>query len=190
MSLSGAVGAADLGAKRTRGGRERLLRAATELFNLHSLAGTSLQMIADALGIRKASIYSHFHSKNELVMTLLAPVLDGAAAGIVTLESLPAEQRRPAAMHFLVDFYVEHRDVVGLVLFDRGGLAGDVNDRVDDLVASLGRLVGDGTGTPGSQAKGEGTVLGLAAIVQRRQSLPDSELRALLADVLADSSDE
>ncbi|MEX5637586.1 TetR/AcrR family transcriptional regulator [Parafrankia sp. FMc2] len=61
-------------------GRDRLLAAALGLFAEHGVSGTSLQMIADALGVTKAAIYYHFKTKGEIVLALIGPVLEELAA--------------------------------------------------------------------------------------------------------------
>ena len=53
--------------------RSRLLDTALKLFSQHGMEGTSMQMIADALGITKAAIYYHFKTKDEIVEALVAP---------------------------------------------------------------------------------------------------------------------
>lgn len=53
--------------------RARVLDAALELFAENGVNGTSLQMIADHLGVTKAAVYYQFHTKDEIVMALLAP---------------------------------------------------------------------------------------------------------------------
>jgi len=53
----------------------RIVRAAHELFGQHGVSGTSLQMIADAVGVTKAAVYHQFKSKDDVV---LAVTRDGA----------------------------------------------------------------------------------------------------------------
>jgi AcrR family transcriptional regulator len=48
----------------------RTLRAALDLFSIHGVSGTSLQMIADEVGVTKAAIYHQFPSKNEIVLAV------------------------------------------------------------------------------------------------------------------------
>jgi AcrR family transcriptional regulator len=43
----------------------RILIAALNLFADHGVSGTSLQMIADALGVTKAAVYHQFKTKDE-----------------------------------------------------------------------------------------------------------------------------
>lgn len=56
--------------------RARVLDAALDLFAQNGVNGTSLQMIADHLGVTKAAVYYQFHTKDEIVMALLAPPME------------------------------------------------------------------------------------------------------------------
>ena len=55
--------------------RQRLIDIAVRLFTRHSFAGTSLQMIADELGVTKAAVYHHFHTREELLTAVVEPLL-------------------------------------------------------------------------------------------------------------------
>ena len=46
----------------------RILVAALDLFAEHGVSGTSLQMIADALGVTKAAVYHQFKTKDEIAL--------------------------------------------------------------------------------------------------------------------------
>lgn len=64
----------------------RTVDVALELFAAHGVGGTSLQMIADKLGVTKAAVYHQFSTKDAIVLavieTQLVPLEDavGAAA--------------------------------------------------------------------------------------------------------------
>lgn len=51
--------------------RDEILDASAELFTLHGYTGTSTRMIADAVGIRQASMYHHFKTKDDILAELL-----------------------------------------------------------------------------------------------------------------------
>ena len=58
-----------------KGGTKReILDAALELFSVQGYGATSVSQIADAVGIRKASLYSHFSSKQEILDTLFGAI--------------------------------------------------------------------------------------------------------------------
>jgi AcrR family transcriptional regulator len=52
-------------------GRERILQCAADLFLQNGYAGTSVRDIADAAGIKAASLYYHFDSKDDLLGEIL-----------------------------------------------------------------------------------------------------------------------
>lgn len=51
--------------------KQLIIDAALELFSVQGFEATSVGQIADAVGIRKSSLYSHFKSKDEILNTLL-----------------------------------------------------------------------------------------------------------------------
>ena len=55
--------------------KQEILEASLELFSVQGFEATSISQIADAVGIRKASLYSHFESKQEILDTLVKQVL-------------------------------------------------------------------------------------------------------------------
>lgn len=71
--MAGAVGRPRKQSPRRRGdtAREEILDAAAELFTTRGFATTSTHQIAEAVGIRQASLYYHFPSKTEIFLTLL-----------------------------------------------------------------------------------------------------------------------
>lgn len=58
--------------------RDEILDAAAELFTTLGYAGTSTRRIADAVGMRQASLYHHFATKDDILDALLAGTVDGA----------------------------------------------------------------------------------------------------------------
>ena len=51
--------------------KQEILEAALNLFSVQGYEATSISQIADAVGIRKASMYSHFGSKQEILDALV-----------------------------------------------------------------------------------------------------------------------
>ena len=50
--------------------KEEIILATLELAAEKGLAGVSMSMIADKIGIKKPSLYKHFSSKKEIVETM------------------------------------------------------------------------------------------------------------------------
>ncbi|WP_167838011.1 TetR/AcrR family transcriptional regulator [Mycolicibacterium sp. NCC-Tsukiji] len=99
--------------------RARVIEAALALFAEHGVNGTSLQMIADHLGVSKASVYYQFHSKDDIVLAVIRPVfaeLDQLATAIDAEESAPARQE--AAIAGFVELAVRHRRVTAVFYRD------------------------------------------------------------------------
>jgi AcrR family transcriptional regulator len=55
--------------------QRRVTAAAHELFAERGISGTSLQMIADALGVTKAAVYHQFPTKDDIVIAVTATEL-------------------------------------------------------------------------------------------------------------------
>ena len=56
--------------------KQDILEATLELFSEQGFEATSISQIASAVGIRKASLYSHFESKQAILDALMKDVLD------------------------------------------------------------------------------------------------------------------
>ena len=59
--------------------KNEIISAALDLFSTQGFEATSISQIADAVGIRKASLYSHFESKQAILEQLKKQVLEGYA---------------------------------------------------------------------------------------------------------------
>ena len=60
--------------------KQEILEAALELFSVQGLEATSIAQIASAVGIRKASLYSHFENKQAILDAIVKEVLEQYAA--------------------------------------------------------------------------------------------------------------
>lgn len=99
--------------------RARVIDAALELFVAHGVHGTSLQMIADRLGVGKAAVYYQFKSKDEIVVAVVQPILDDTEHLARIAELLPdAETRRDVAVRGLVEMVIRHRRVASMFYGD------------------------------------------------------------------------
>lgn len=57
--------------------KQEILEAALELFSVQGYEATSISQLAEAVGIRKASLYSHFENKQAILDALIQTVLEG-----------------------------------------------------------------------------------------------------------------
>ena len=60
--------------------KKEILEAALELFSVQGFEATSISQIASSVGIRKASLYSHFENKQAILDALVKEVLEQYAA--------------------------------------------------------------------------------------------------------------
>lgn len=94
--------------------RERIRRAAATLFREKGFHGTSMQDLADAVGITKSSLYHHFPSKQ----ALLADIVAATVERVTPMVEAAAASDRPAAgrLHLAVRLHtieaIRDRDAV------------------------------------------------------------------------------
>jgi len=80
--------------------REQILDAAAELFTTHGYANTSTRRIAEAVGVRQASLYHHFATKDDILDALLTGTVDEPLH--IAAELLDATGPAPQRLHTLV----------------------------------------------------------------------------------------
>ncbi len=94
----------------TTAAKGRIIDAAVDLFAEHGVGGTSLQMIADTIGVTKAAVYHQYNTKEAIVLAV-------AEAELAKLEALieraEAEPSRTRAREVLIDGMVELAVVSG-----------------------------------------------------------------------------
>ncbi|MGA5466861.1 TetR/AcrR family transcriptional regulator [Mycobacterium sp. NPDC050041] len=97
----------------------RVLDAALALISERGVSATSLQMIADRIGVTKAAVYHQFRTKDEIVIALTERELGGLED---VLEAAEAETDRVQARELLlrrvVDLAIERRTAVSVLQFD------------------------------------------------------------------------
>ncbi|MCV7171113.1 TetR/AcrR family transcriptional regulator [Mycobacterium manitobense] len=97
----------------------RVLDAALALISERGVSATSLQMIADRIGVTKAAVYHQFRTKDEIVIALTERELGGLED---VLEAAEAESDRVQARELLlrrvVDLAIERRTAVSVLQFD------------------------------------------------------------------------
>lgn len=96
-----------------------VLGTALRLFATHGVAGTSLQRIADELGVTKAAVYHHFRTKAAIVGAVLAPAFEEVARATAAARDVPdLAQRRRLLVHELAANAVGNREVYAVMLRD------------------------------------------------------------------------
>ena len=66
-----------------RPAQTRVIETALVLFAEHGISGTSLQMIADAIGVTKAAVYHQYQTKDSIVLAVAGVVLASLEAAVL-----------------------------------------------------------------------------------------------------------
>jgi len=99
--------------------RRRVLDTAVRLFSRYSFAGTSLQTIADELGLTKAAIYYHFRTREHLLLALMAPILTEIAKVVEAAEAeRDAGARADVMLTGYADIVAANRALAAITTFD------------------------------------------------------------------------
>jgi AcrR family transcriptional regulator len=97
----------------------RIIETALVLFAEHGISGTSLQMIADAIGVTKAAVYHQYKTKDEIVVAVAEVVLTGLEAAAKAAEAERSHARaRQALIAAMIDLAVERRRMAGILQRD------------------------------------------------------------------------
>jgi AcrR family transcriptional regulator len=97
----------------------RILDAALRLIAEHAVGGTSLQMIADAVGVTKAAVYHQFKTKEQIVIALTERELGGLEEALEAAEAHDHRTRaREVLLDRVIDLAVERRGVASTLQFD------------------------------------------------------------------------
>jgi AcrR family transcriptional regulator len=105
--------------------RKRILDEAIHLFAEKGFLGTSVDAIAERLGITKPFVYSYFNNKGDLLEAI------AAAAGDITLEAIDGALQRPGTWsEKLVEFVrqlcqatVAHQSLIQIYFVERRNLS-------------------------------------------------------------------
>jgi len=127
--------AADVPTAEPRSRSDMVLDTAIELFHEHGYAGVSLDDIGAAVGMAGPSLYYHFRSKSELLVTAFSHATQWLA--------INREGRRRAAaigptlehvVHQYVDFAVQRRHLFGVYVTEAINLPPEAARRIKDAL--------------------------------------------------------
>jgi len=104
--------------------KEHILEVAAQIIRQKGFHATSMQEIADAVELQKASLYHHVSSKQEILLALLDQALDMLTerlVGVIQLE-LPADEKLRLAMASFLESLAESSDLVSVLLLEHRSL--------------------------------------------------------------------
>lgn len=169
--------------------RQRLLDTALGLFTVHGVEGTSLQMIADALGVTKAAVYYHFRTKDEITEAVAEPAIDELSAILDRASTITRPgPRADYVIDGFVDLVIRNRVLVAVLCSDPG-----VTRAVDRVIHGggnvLDRLLAMLHGPDADEATRVAAHVALAGVAMAGGSpslslLDDDALRHHLSDIM------
>jgi AcrR family transcriptional regulator len=98
-------------------GRGRIVREARGLFTAHGYAAVSMQQIADAAGVNKATLYHHFRDKEDLFLTIVREELGRVRAAIAAALA-PRGTLREQLRRVAVQVWASHQSDFGRLMAD------------------------------------------------------------------------
>ena len=122
--------------------RADIVQAAAQIFRQKGYHATSMQEIADAVHLQKASLYHHVEGKQEILLEILDHALDRLTAdisGVIDSDLSPTLKLR-SGMRAYTAMLTEDRDLASVLLLEYRGLDAKLRarhiarrDRVDQL---------------------------------------------------------
>ena len=104
--------------------REDILEAAAQVFRKKGFHGASMADIADAVNLRKASLYHHVSSKQEILLSILDRALELLLERIsaITVQNIPSDKKLQLMMREYMKILVENQDLAAVLLFEHRSL--------------------------------------------------------------------
>jgi TetR/AcrR family transcriptional regulator, cholesterol catabolism regulator len=111
--------------------RDEILEAAAQLFSQKGYAASSMQDIAQAVSLQKASLYHHVSSKQDILVELLDRALDMLIEHLqgVIDQPLPPDEKLQAAINSYVEALTEHRELASILLLEHRSLEPALRER-------------------------------------------------------------
>ncbi|MFI5845562.1 TetR/AcrR family transcriptional regulator [Catenuloplanes sp. NPDC051500] len=160
--------------------RHRFVDAAIHLFARRSFAGTSLQMIADEVGVTKSAVHHHFRTREELLTAVVEPLAAELRAAVEVAETQRSRRGRAERMLTgFIDVVIRNRVLVPVLVGDPGAIE-ILRSHADwsDLGERMLRLLADVDPGVGGWIKADLAVSGIACgMGMRAIELDDDVLR-------------
>jgi AcrR family transcriptional regulator len=108
--------------------RSDILQAAAQIFRLKGYHATSMQDIADAVHLQKASLYHHIESKQEILLAILDMALDILIDDLhqVVISDYSPEEKVKRAMSMYIERLTEDAGLAAVLLLEYRSLEPEV----------------------------------------------------------------
>ena len=104
--------------------REDILEAAAQVFRQKGFHGASMQDIAEAVNLQKASLYHHVSSKQEILLALLDRALEllFERISVISNQPIPADEKLQQMIRAYLQILAENTDLSAVLLFEHRSL--------------------------------------------------------------------
>jgi AcrR family transcriptional regulator len=104
--------------------REDILEAAAQVFRQKGFHGASMNDIAEAVKLQKASLYHHVSSKQEMLLEILDRALQLLLERIspIAEQNIPADKKLRAMIREYLSILVDNIDLAAVLLFEHRAL--------------------------------------------------------------------
>lgn len=111
--------------------RQEILVAAAQIFGQKGFHATSMQDIAEAVNLQKASLYHHVSSKQEILVDVLDQALDLLIERMqaVMAQPLAPDEMLGQAVRVYLATLLDHRDLAAVLLLEHRNLAPELHAR-------------------------------------------------------------
>ena len=111
--------------------RDDILKAAAHIFTEKGFHAASMQDIAEAVQLQKASLYHHVSSKQEILLAILDQTLDLLIAQLTEILELdlPPQQKLRLGMISYLRILTEHHSLASVLLLEHRSLLPDLKAR-------------------------------------------------------------
>jgi AcrR family transcriptional regulator len=95
--------------------KERILGVAQDLFTRYGYDKVSLREVAEQVGVTKAALYYHFSSKEEILKTLVEPLVEVSRRLAERLQDYPTPAIWSESWIAFIDWILDHRGLFELL---------------------------------------------------------------------------
>jgi AcrR family transcriptional regulator len=135
--------------------RPDIIRAATRVFSERGYHAASMTEIAEAVGMRKPSLYHHVRKKEDLLFAIHEQLIDELIESTMSVfsTSMSPSEKLAGVLRVTMSFVARHRDGVTVFLQERRAVSGE---RWSELVVKrdfyeqmVSRIIAEGIGAEG-----------------------------------------
>jgi len=104
--------------------RDQIIETAAQIFRQKGYHGASMEDVARAVHLKKASLYHHFSSKQEILLQILDRALELLLEKItpITSQNIPSDKKLRLMIRQYLQILAENVDLAAVLLFEHRAL--------------------------------------------------------------------